>query len=116
MASGLEKSGVEMVVRYRCKGEHSAKFLRELDDVLRRSREQGIGIRVLQAMISPEPTQWEVRLEAQDMKMLGQFIHEEEGTKGILGRLTSVESAELVSNGVPLYRRWTLGAGAAPDQ
>jgi len=116
MASVLQKSSVEMVMRYRCASEHSAKFIRELNDVLSEWRVNGIRICVLQAMFSPEPTEWEVRLEAQDMRMLGAFIHEEERAQGILGRLTSVESAELVSNGVPLYRRWSLEAGAQSDK
>jgi len=109
----LTRSGVVFVLRYRCAEDDAPKFLGELHAVLAKGVDPGVRVTVLQAMLSPEPTEWEVRVETTGMGSLGAWMEQQEHEGGLLRRLTTLTSADLVSDGVPLYRRWDLSPGVS---
>jgi hypothetical protein len=108
---GLTRSGVVFVLRYRCAEDDAPKFLGELHAVLAKGVGPEVRVTVLQAMLSPDPTEWEVRVESRGLGSLGTWIEQQEADGGLLRRLTTVTKADLVSEGVPLYRRWVHSPG-----
>ena len=116
--------GYDMVLRFRVDPEKQPDFGRSLSEIIRPRHlinlfggKVEVGLRVLQPVIGPQPAAWELRITVPSLGQLGELLDwasrpgsspSGERRTSVLNELLTIDGAEVIHDGVPLYRTWRI--------
>lgn len=117
-SSGTEVAA-DVVIRFHVEHDRQTEFKETVASIVSREKvasmsgAERVEVRLLQAVLSSGPAEWELRITLPNYECVGRFMDgASKATAGeppsTLARLLNIDGAQVVDDGVPLYRSWML--------